>query len=518
MSKKEKSLNKLSSAELLELAKSLTRGSIDGGTTRTELIRILKGTLSVEEIKRIGTRVGATEGIRARKRKQFLAVLVTSLILYSTLVIGSALILNNPNPKQISVEEKWSKTYNIGQYSTAAVEATLDGGYIIIGVVPSGGFTYETFLLKADSNGNMEWNERITEQYASCVDQTSDGGYIIGGTMPYEANPPNGWLVKTYSNGTVQWSNHQVGIGNNSILSVREASDGGFIIAGTYPMSGYIMYWFAKTDHLGNMLWYRVSGSYFNAYAFYAQETSDGRYIIGGATPQGILLIKTNSGGAQLWSHYYNDVYPGQLGKCIEQTSDGGCVIAGRVISYGSWGSGWALWLGKTDQDGNLQWQSTNTVNGSTITPCVQQTSDGGYILAVFKYSLDLTLPGSIVLVKTDSTGKLQWESLYRKEKGEPVLFIQQRPDGEYAVVGFSSTETWLAEVVPAPPSNLPIIIGAALAISGIAVATCLVLMGRRLKLSREGSTTNDETVVQSEKAPSAVSLAMFTSQGEMED
>jgi hypothetical protein len=493
VSRKEKLLEGLSDADLWELAKSLRNAPVDSRATRHELIGMLKDTLSLEEIRRKRTGARVTRSIRGRKRKQFLAVLVTSLVLYSALVIGSTLILNNINPKERSVAEYWSKTFDIGQYSTTGAKGTLDGGYVMIGTVLTGTFVPETFLLKTDSTGNTEWYVIIPEQDAAYVDQTSDGGYIIGGPSSYSASSPNAWLVKTYSNGTVQWSNDNVGIGNNSISSVQETSDGGYIIAGSWTMSSFPKYWYEKTDQLGNLLWERVYWSFDNAYAFYAEEISDGGYIIAGSTPQGILLIRIDSGGAQLWTRIYNDVYPGQLSESIQQTSDGGCIIAGQVISYGHSGSGWALWLGKTDQDGNIQWQSTNAVNGSTITPCIEQTSDGGYILAVYTYRLDLVSPGGIVLVKTDSNGNLQWKSDYRKGKGEPVLLIQQNQPNGYLVAGSSSTEGWLAEVTLEPPSILPIMVPPALAISGLAIATFLIVWGRRLKRGGEGLQTGNE-------------------------
>jgi hypothetical protein len=277
MSNKEKLLKKLSDTELLELAKSLQQGLVDSRTTRSELIGILRDALSIEGIKIKESEINSTRNLRVRKRNQFLAVLVISLLAYSILVAGSASILNSLNTNELSLGDKSSRTYSVGTFTAKAVEGTLDNGYIIIGsIMPPGIYSPVTYILKTDQAGNMQWNITIPEQNASYVEQTSDGGYIIGGTSPWILGAGASWLVKMDSNGTVQWSNDIVGISNCSILSVRQTSDGGYIIAGFYTQYNPNMLFIAKVDHLGNIVWNQTYGEYDYAYAFYAQETSDG--------------------------------------------------------------------------------------------------------------------------------------------------------------------------------------------------------------------------------------------------
>lgn len=510
MSEKEKLLRKLSNEELLELAKSLTRTPIDSRATRTELIRIVKSALSVEEIKRKRRKIETAEHIRVRKRNQFLAVLVISIVAYSSLVFGCASILINVNAKELPVEEKWSRTYDVGQYSAVTAEGTLDGGYIMIGWKATANPATCTCLLKTDSVGNIQWNMTITEQFASSVGETSDGGYIIGGPLPRMTDSSNLWLVKVDSNGTVLWSNDHPEIGNNSVLSVRQTSDGGYIIAGAttdYPYRN-LNFWAEKTDQDGKMSWSLLHGV---GYAFSAQETPDGAYIIAGVQSGGILLVKTYSNGWEQWSRLFYEDQKILSGVCLEQTSDGGYVIAGYVTSSVP-KFVVDFWLGKIDQDGNMEWNRTYGGNNIDAASWVQQTGDGGYILAGDTYPQYADFPRSVLFVKTDPTGNLVWEGVYRKAEDDNLLSIQQRSDGGYVIAEGSllNGTIWLAEIELGAPSALLVVIPVTLTFSGIAVTTCLVMMGRRLKRSREGLTTDDENVVHSDKALSAVSLAMF--------
>ncbi len=64
-------------------------------------------------------------------------------------------------------------------------------------------------------------------------------------------------------------------------------------------------------------------------------------------------------------------------GWSVQQTSDGGYIIAGETRSYGTGYSD--VYLVKTDPAGNLQWQKTFGESSDDSGHSVQQTSDGGW-------------------------------------------------------------------------------------------------------------------------------------------
>ena len=120
------------------------------------------------------------------------------------------------------------------------------------------------------------------------------------------------------------------------------------------------------------------------------QQTNDGGYILAGCTtsygaegPEGLdfWLVKTDSSGNKLWDKTYGGTdHVINRAMCVQQTNDGGYILAGSTISYSA--GGFEVWLVKTDSSGNKLWDKTHGGTELDFANCVQQTNDGGYILA----------------------------------------------------------------------------------------------------------------------------------------
>jgi hypothetical protein len=128
------------------------------------------------------------------------------------------------------------------------------------------------------------------------------------------------------------------------------------------------------------------------------------------------------------WSKTYGGS-EGDGAHAIQQTSDGGYIVAGYTYSFGA--SGEDYWVLKLDACGNVIWDKTY-VGGQAWS--VDQTQDGGYVLAgnegVYKDS---------DIYKLDESGNETWGYTWRCE----IYSIQQTFDGGY-IVGGSSEYTSL--------------------------------------------------------------------------
>jgi len=332
-----------------------------------------------------------------------------------------------------------------------AVHQTTDGGYIIGGYTTSLGFDY--YLIKADSTGDTLWTRTFGDishdDKAYSAQQTSDGGYIITGqTEGFGGTNYNIYVVKTDPNGNLQWSKEFVGIlSDDYSRSVQQTSDGGYIIAGTtgtYGVGGFDIY-LIKVDANGDSLWTRTFGDTGFELGYYVQETADGGFIITGNTTsfgaglRDVCLIKTDQNGMVSWTKTFvgtDDDY----GYFVQQTADSGYIISGYTLSFGA--GDYDVYLIKTDGSGNLLWSKTFGGADEDEALCVQQTSDGGYIISGYTGSFGAG-DYNAYLIKTDANGDSLWTKTYGGAESESGHFVEQTSDGGYIITGTTMSFTF---------------------------------------------------------------------------
>ncbi|MFC1889090.1 hypothetical protein ACFL4G_04970 [Thermodesulfobacteriota bacterium] len=341
----------------------------------------------------------------------------------------------------------WSKTYGgAGYEGLFSVQQTTDGGYIAAGsIIPFWADYSYFYLIKTNALGIRQWTRTLggaRNDEARSVQQTADGGYIgAGSTSSYGAGSYDFYLVKTSALGVRQWDKTFGGANSDKAYSVQQTTDGGYIVAG-YTKSygaGNFDFYLVKTDASGNMLWDKTFGGIDVEVAFSVRQTTDGGYIVAGRTESygagdsDIYLIKTDASGSMLWDKTFGDG-GGDWASSVQQTTDGGYIVAG-TIDIG-WMSAQA-WLIKTDACGNMLWDKTFSHNIADEARSVQQTRDGGYILAASTWEIATPLP-DIWLIKTDARGNMRWDKIFGDfHYGHEIAYsVQQTMDGGFILAG----------------------------------------------------------------------------------
>jgi hypothetical protein len=218
-------------------------------------------------------------------------------------------------------------------------------------------------------------------------------------------------LFTQYVYAQVRFAKTYGGTDDDRAYSVQQTSDGGYILAGftaSFGAGGYDIF-LIKTDANGNIQWAKTFGGTYSDRATSVQQTSDGGYIVAGGTwsfgagSNDIFLIKTDAKGNIQWAKTYGGTAD-DLASSVQQTSDGGYIVVGYTYSFGA--GGYDIFLIKTDAKGNIQWAKTYGGATDDGASSVQQTSDGGYIVAGWTYSFSAG-DDDIFLIKMNARGNV---------------------------------------------------------------------------------------------------------------
>ena len=325
-----------------------------------------------------------------------------------------------------------------------SVQQTKDGGYIVAGYSGSndgdlsenhGG--YDAWITKLDSAGKIQWEKSFggTENdYVYAIQQTDDGGYIFAGNSMSKDGDVTGnhgsfdyWIVKLDSKGIMQWQKSLGGKGFEEARSIKQTSDGGYIIAGfSVSKDGDVTgnhgeqdFWVVKLNSSGNLQWQKSLGgsskdnksSNGEDYAYSVQQTKDGGYIVAGYSGSNdgdatenhgknhdFWVVKLNSSGVLQWQKSLGGTL-NDAAYSIQQTKDGRYIVAGVTESndgdvIGKHDDG-DFWIINLNSEGNINWQKCLGGHGLEEVRSIQQTLDGGYIVAGYTYSNDGDVSGN---------------------------------------------------------------------------------------------------------------------------
>lgn len=268
---------------------------------------------------------------------------------------------------------------------------------------------------------------------------------------------------------SIQWQNAIGGTNIEDAYSIKQTSDGGYIVAGdTYSNDGDISgnhgnydYLVVKLNNLGIIQWQKSLGGTGDDRAKCVQQTSDGGYIVAGFSQSIDGNVTVNNGASDYWIVKLDNMGIIQWQKSfggsaddwafsIQQTMDGGYIISGVSSSNDSDVSGnngsLDCWVVKITSLGIIQWQDSYGGTYGEWGLAIYQTIDGGYIISGQTDSNDGDISGNhggydYFVLKIDNLGIIQWQKSYGGTGTDYLVYsILQTQDKGYILSGSSNS------------------------------------------------------------------------------
>jgi hypothetical protein len=387
------------------------------------------------------------------------------------------------------------KTYG-GTKNDAAqsVVKTQDGGFIVLGYTQSSdndisdklSESYDYWVLKFDANSELEWNKTFggsDDDRGRDIIQTTDGSYIItgfsrssDGDITDNAGSYDFWTLKIDGNGAIIWEKSFGFSGTDQSYTIKETSDGGFLLAGTIDVtaSGGLGnsktsrkhaggdYWLVKIDANGNKLWSRYYGGNFTDVIYDVEETANGDFILVGSSDSqdtditnnrgsyDFWVVKINSVGTKIWQNNYGGTQIDEAFS-ITKTPENNFLIAGNSrssddqVSVNNGSSD--IWILQINSDGELLWEKnyggSSFENARQIIPSL----NGGFYVAGSSRSSDIDLEKNngnkdAWVFKINSSGDLEWQKSIGGSDLEEGNSITELNNGNLIIVG----ESWSSD------------------------------------------------------------------------
>jgi len=229
-----------------------------------------------------------------------------------------------------------------------------------------------------------------------------------------------------------------------------EGSPTGYIVAGYTAELYYSDFYLVKTDSDGNELWNKTFGGPGYDMAYSVQQTFDEDgdptgYIVAGyteAVSSDVYLVKTDPDGNEIWNKTFGGRYYDEA-QSIQQTKDGGYIVAGCTESHGEGETD--VWIIKTFPDGNEDWSKTFGGPSYDTAYSIQQTfylegSPTGYIVAGYTKSYGEG-ETDVWIIKTDLNGNEDWSKTFGGADYDKTYSVQQTKDGGYIAAGYTKDE-----------------------------------------------------------------------------
>ena len=121
-------------------------------------------------------------------------------------------------------------------------------------------------------------------------------------------------------------------------------------------------------------------------------------------------MLKVDSEGAIQWQRQYGggNQYE-DFAETIQQTSDGGYIVAGRTQPFDGNTDLWAL---KLDSNGDVTWQKRYGGVAYESAFSIQETDDGGYLILEDHTANLYSSPSELTLLKLNQQREIEWDSV----------------------------------------------------------------------------------------------------------
>jgi len=274
--------------------------------------------------------------------------------------------------------------------------------------------------------------------------ETRSGDLVVAtSTRSQGAGHLDLWILRFTPKGKIKWERTYGGSSREDTPAIRQTRDGGLIVAGVTESfgAGGPDFWVLKLRPSGKIQWQRAYGGPGLDWGYAIQETSDGGYVVAGRTESygagstDYWVLKLTSSGEIEWQKAYGGS-GAEFALSIQETNDSGYIVAGFTGSFGAGDRD--FWILKLTPSGDIEWQHTYGGTASEWATSIATTRDGGYVVAGVTH--EFSIPGITWILRLTSSGNIKWQRAYGGTFMDYPWDVKQTVDSGFIVAGYTES------------------------------------------------------------------------------
>jgi len=223
-------------------------------------------------------------------------------------------------------------------------------GFIFSGMTRSFGNPFgDTWVVRLDSSGTILWQKAYNavgslSSISRSVQQTLDGGFIVAGLLTPSIGTNQAWVVKLFPDGSVDWQrSYSGGQVANSITQIFPSGD--YVVGGHSTSDDF---WVARLNPIGVPVWeYAYGGLGYDEAKSVIQVFPSGDVVVVGTSellpvfgPDALVLEINPANAASAvtpkWGALYGGTLTEEANSVTQLLPSGDLVVVGGTSSFGA--------------------------------------------------------------------------------------------------------------------------------------------------------------------------------------
>lgn len=310
---------------------------------------------------------------------------------------------------------------------------TADKGIIFVGAYYNKSqVDSSTFMMKLDSNFAVEWSSGLynaSKPKSYSLIQTKDLGFLIAGSYNVTGGA-KAFLIKLNKNGRLLWEKHLEQAAFTFAYSIAEDKAGNLFVSGRTGDGATSNLWVIKLTRNGTITLnkvYQVTGN--NIYENKIASSKDNGFAIVGAAGGNSFVMKADTLGVPVWTKIMGDQVQPYKMDIVEASN--------RDLTIAASGNDGSLLAFQLTKEGNIKWSKSLTSTGSIAVNDLLQLSTGNLLIAATVTGL----PNQMNVIKIDNTtGDLIAAKKLKNTDGNTFNTINKITEQSYSLTGWDAS------------------------------------------------------------------------------